>query len=225
MSAGRVFVAPDLLERSVWVVVDPRDFVTGQRLTARVKTSLLNVTAEPIEGRARVYCFIDLDLPAGAYTARVELRGADRAYYFDGATEFMLDVIPLPGQPLKRNPVRVELLPRPAYPFAAEATLARGRVLRTSDGTGIAGASLFLILEGVDLGRRGRTDERGEYVVFFPPATPEDAANAVLKDFNFRLRVEVNGQPPLVVPPLADPAAVVREGTTISVADIPLPGV
>lgn len=222
---GRVFFAPDQLERSVWVVVDPRDFVTSQRVIAPVDARLDDVTAEPIVGLSRVYCFTDLELPAGIYTARVKPRGAERAYYFDGETEFALDVIPVPGQPLKRNPVVVELLPRPAYPFVAEATLARGRVLRASDGTGIAGANLFLILEGIGQGRRGRTDERGEFVVFFPLPPPEDTANAVLKDFNFRLRVEVDGQPPLLVPPLLDPQATVREGTTSSMADIQFPGV
>lgn len=217
---GLVFASPDLLQRAVWVVVDPRDFVTSQRMTVPVQTRLKDVTAEPIAGRSGVYCFTDLGLPAGAYTAQVQPRVAERAYYFDGETPFVLAVVPVPGQPLIRNPVSVEMLPRPAYPFADKATLARGRLVRASDTTGIEGARIFQILEGTDLGQRGRTDERGEFVVFFPSTPPEDNAAAVLKDLTFRLRFEIDGQPPLLIA-----EEIVREGTTFSLGDIQFPGI
>lgn len=219
-ATGLVFFGPDRLERSVWVVVDPRDFVTSQRMTVPVQARLKDVTAEPIAGLSGVYCFTDLGLPAGNYTAQVQPRVADRALYFDGETEFALAVVPVPGQPLKRNPVAVELLPRPAYPFTDNATLARGRLVRASDGTGVERARIFLILEGVDLGRRGRTDERGEFVAFFPPAAPEDNASAGLKDLKFRLRFEIDGQPPLLIA-----EQTVREGTPISLKEIQFPGI
>jgi hypothetical protein len=218
-ATGLVFFGSDKLERSVWVVVDPRDFVTSQRIAVPVQARLKDVTAEPIVGLSGVYCFTDLGLSAGAYTAQVQPLPADRARYFDGDTEFVLAAIPVPGEPLKRNPVVVDLLPRPAYPFADKATLARGRLARASDGTGVEGARIFLILEGVDLGRRGRTDERGEFVVFFPPAAPEDNASAGLKVFKFRLRFEINGQPPLLTS-----EETVGEGTTISLEEIQFPG-
>lgn len=217
--ATRAFFGSDEISRSVWVAVDPVDFVTGQRMTVRVRTRLKDVAAEPIVGRSGVYCFTDLGIPAGAYTAQVEPLPADRGRYFDGETAFVLAVVPMPGQPLKRNPVTVELFPRPAYPFAAGATLARGRLVRASDGGGIANARVVLILDGVDRGRRGRTDERGEFVAFFPRLAPPDDPAAGPRDFAFQLRVEVEGQPPLV---RAEPN--VREGTTISVNDIQLPG-
>ena len=221
-----VFFVSDRLERSVWVVVDPRDFVTSQRMTVPVQARLKDVSAEPIVGLSGVYCFTDLGLPAGNYTAQVQPRVADRALYFDGETEFALAVVPVPGQPLQRNPVAVELLPRPAYPFTDNATLARGRLVRASDEeTGVEGARIFLILEGVDRGRRGRTDERGEFVVFFPPAAPEDNASAGLKDLKFRLRFEIDGQPPLLIPPLPIAEQTVREGTTISLKEIQFPGI
>ncbi|MDQ3773286.1 MAG: hypothetical protein M3461_02360 [Pseudomonadota bacterium] len=202
------------------MVVDPRDFVTSQRMTVPVQARLKDVSAEPIAGLSGVYCFTDLGLPAGNYTAQVQPRVADRALYFDGETEFALAVVPVPGQPLKRTPVVVELLPRPAYPFTDNATLARGRLVRASDGTGVERARIFLILEGVDRGRRGRTDERGEFVVFFPPAAPEDNASAGLKDLKFRLRFEIDGQPPLLIA-----EQTVREGTTISLKEIQFPGI
>jgi hypothetical protein len=217
---GLVFAAPDNLQRSVWVVVDPRDFVTGQRMTVPVQARLKDVTDEPIAGLSGVYCFMDLDVAAGPFTAQVTPRATERGYYFDGESTFTLAVIPVPGQPLARNPVVVELLPRPAYPFADKATLARGRLVRTSDGAGIAGARIVLILETVVIGRRGQTDERGEFVVCFPPLPPEDIAAAVVKDLNFELRFEVDGEPPFTIPP-----AIVREGTTLSVGEIQFPGV
>jgi hypothetical protein len=215
-----VLLAPDRQERSVWVVVDPRDFVTGQRVTVPVRTQLRSVTSEPIVGASGVCCFTDLDLPAGTYTAQVRPGVAHRAHYFDGETEFALAVVPVPGQPLRRNPVAVELLPRPAYPFAGHVTLARGRLIAASNGAAIDGARITLILQGVDQGRRGRTDERGEFVVFFPRAAPEDNASAGPKDLKFRLRFEIDSKPPLLIA-----EKTVREGTTIPLKEIQFPGV
>jgi hypothetical protein len=217
--AARVFFGSDELARSVWVAVDPRDFVTGQRVTVPVRVRLKDVTAEPIAALSGVYCFTDLGVSAGAYTAQVQPSSADRVRYFDGETKFVLAVVPIPGQPLKRNPVTVELFPRPAYPFAGQATLARGRLVRASDGEGISDARVFLILEAVDQGQRGRTDERGEFVVFFPRVDPPDDPLAGFKDFTFRLRFEVESQPPLGSGPFT-----VREGSTKSLNEIQFPG-
>jgi hypothetical protein len=217
--AAPVFFASDEIQRSVWVVVDPRDFVTGRRMTVPVQVLLKDVEAEPIRGLSGVYCFTDLKLPAGAHLAQVRPRPAERERYFDGETAFALVAIPVPGQPLQRNAVIVELLPRPGYPFAA-ATLARGRLVKASDGSAVDGARIVLIRDGVDLGRRGRTDERGEFVVFFPPMPPADTTAAGLADFTFRLRFEIDGEPPLLINP-----EVVREGTTFSHDEIAFPGI
>jgi hypothetical protein len=215
-----VFFGADTLERSVWVVIDPRDFVTGERMVTPVIARLKDVTAEPIAGRSGVYCFMDLNLPAGTYTAQVQPRPAQRGYYFDGEASFTLATVPVPGQPLNRNRVLVELLPRPAYVFADGATLARGRLVRASDETGIDRARIFLILDSTDLGRRGVTDERGEFLVFFPRTPPEDTSSAGLKDLKFQLRFEIDGQPPLVIA-----EETVREGTTIALGQIEHPGI
>jgi hypothetical protein len=219
-TAGLVFFAPDRLERSVWVVIDPRDAVTGERLRAPVDAELVDVTAEPIAGLSGVYCFTDLSLPAGPYTAQVRPRAAARAWYFEGQTGFALNVVPVPGQPLNRNVVTVSLLPRPAYPFAAGTTLARGRLVRASDASALAGARIDLILDTVDEGLRGRTDDRGEFVVAFPQVRPPDDPTAVPGDLEFELRFVVDGQPPFVIP-----EAIVREGTAISLGEIQFPGI
>jgi len=208
------------LERSVWVVVDPRDFVTGRRTAVPLRVRLKDIAAEPIVGRSGVYCFTDLNLPAASYTVEVQPLVESRDHLFDAELEFLLETIPVPAQPLKRNPLTVELLPRPAYVFPDQATLARGRLVKASDGTGVARAQIFLILETVDEGRRGETDERGEFVVFFPPTAPEDNASAGLKDLKFQLRFEVDGEPPLVTA-----EETVREGSTFSLDDIEFPGI
>jgi hypothetical protein len=212
--------SPDRLERSVWVVVDPRDVVTGARALVPLRVRLKDVEAEPLAGRSGVYCFTDLNLPAGGHTVQVQALHGDRTRYFDAEQAFVLEPIPVPGQPLKRNPVSVALLPRPAYPFAEQVTLARGRLVRSSDGSGVDGAQIFLIVESVDQGLRGRTDERGEFVACFPPTTPEDNAAAGLKDLKFRLRFELAGEPPVLIA-----EEIVREGATISLEAIQFPGI
>lgn len=217
-AAPELLSPPDTLERSVWVVVDARDFVTKQRV-ASLDVRLRDIAARPIAALSGVYCFTDLDAPAGNYTAEAKPRAEVRARYFDAETPFALVTVPVLGQPLNRNLVPVELLPRPAYPFSGEATLARGRLVKASNGDAIAAARVFLILETVDLGRAGSTDERGEFVVFLPPAAPEDTETAVLKNFNFQLRFEIDGQPALLIAP-----AVVRERSTLSLKEIPFPG-
>jgi hypothetical protein len=214
-----VFFAPDIQERAVWVVVDPRDFVTGRRMTAPVRVRLEDVDAEPIQGRSGVYCFTDLQLPAGPHRAVVEPQRADRARYFDGEATFALAVVPVAGQPLQRNRVQVDLFPRPGYPFAG-ATLARGRLVKASDASPVDGARAALIRDAVDLGVRGRTDERGEFVVFFPPAPPEDTATAGLADYGFQVRFEIDGQPPHLIA-----QQTVREGSTFSHGEIAFPGI
>jgi hypothetical protein len=213
-------LGPERLERSVWVVVDPRDLVSGRRVSVPLYVRLKDVAASPIVGRSGVYCFIDLDLPPAAYTVQVQPLLANHDQFFAGESDFVLETIPVPAQPLRRNPVRVDLLPRPAYPFPDQATLARGRLVKASDGSAVEGAQIALILEAVDQGRRGGTDERGSFVVFFPPTAPEDNAAAGLKDLSYQLRFEINGQPPLVIA-----AEIVREGSTFQHDDIEFPGI
>jgi hypothetical protein len=219
MAGVPVFFASDHLERSVWVVVDPRDTVTGTRVSAPLKVTLDGVTAQPIVGRSGVYCFIDLNVPPANYTVRVQPLFEARHHYFAGAQTFLLATVPNPAQPLNRNFVSIDLLPRPAYPIAAQTTLARGRLVKASDKTPLDGASIALILDGVDRGLLGRTDERGEFVIAFPPEAPEDTPTAGLEDLKFELRFEVEGEPSFVIA-----EETVREGSAFSLDDVEFPG-
>jgi hypothetical protein len=212
-------VGVERLQRSVWVVVDPRDAVTQRRVEAPLHVSLKDVTAAPIASGSGVYCFTDLMLPAANYTARVRPGSRDRERYFDGERLFALAAVPVPGQPLSRNRVEVALLPRPAYPFTPQATLARGRIVTASQSLPVAGATVALTVDGMPAGIRGRTDERGEFVVFFPDTAPEDTAAATFKTFSFTLQFTFGGA---TTPPTA--AQPITEGTTVSVGEMSFPG-
>lgn len=214
----QVFFGSDRIARSVSVVVDPRDFVTGGRVSGPLQVRLKDVAAEPIAARSGVYCFIDLKLTPADYTVQVRPLIREGARYFDAEKQFTFGLVPIPADALKRNPVTIDLLPRPAYPFDAQATLARGRLLRASNKSPIEHAQIVLIVEGTDQGRRGQTDGRGEFAVFFPRTPPEDDPTAGLKDVKFTLRFEIEG--------LTHETAeeTVKEGTTKSIKEIEFPG-
>ena len=211
------FFASDHIQRSVWVVVDPRDAVTGGRVPVPLEVRLKDVAAEPIAAYSGVYCFTDLRLPAGNYTVQVRALKNDRTRYFDVEKQFALTSIPSPD-PLKRNLVEVKLLPRTSYPFDAQTTLIRGRLVKASNGSAVENAQIFLTLDNVDKGLWQQTDERGEFVVFLPRTPPEDDPTAGLKDFKFKLQFKIPGHS------LPTAEQTVKEGTTRSLEAIKFPG-
>ena len=171
-----VFFGSDLLERSVWVVVDPRDAVTGGRVPVPLEVRLKSVTdepiaAEPIAAYSGVYCFTDLKLAAGNYIAQVRALKNDRTRYFDAEQQFTLTPIPPPTDPLKRNKVEVKLLPRTSYPFDGQTTLARGRLVKASDLSPIDNAQISLTLDTVNKGPWQKTDESCSWKRSFRQAT------------------------------------------------------
>src|SRR5258708_30892850 len=164
--------SPDTLERSVWVVVDPRDAVTGRRVLDPLRVRLKNVSAEPIAARSGVYCFVDLRVAPAKYTVQVEplLDG-----YFSAEAEFALEAIPVAGAPLKRNPVTVNLFPRPAYALGEQTTVARGRLVRASNGAPVGGA-LVGLLPGPAAREPARARERRGFVGPLPSGPPAGAS-------------------------------------------------
>jgi hypothetical protein len=215
-------LAPDTLTRSVWVVVDPRDAVTGARLSVPLRVRLRNVTATPKVSLSGLHCFTDLNLAAANYIVDVQPLGEAQARYFAAEREFLLQVPPVSVKPLDRNAVGVELFPRPAYPFGERTSLARGRLLKASDGSAVGGAAITLILDGSDVGQRGRTDERGDFVVFFPPEPPDepppDPPAPGPKTLAFRLAFTVPARPPHLTAEQE-----VDEGESVSLGDFTFP--
>lgn len=212
------FFGSDLVQRSVWVVVDPRDAVTGGRVPVPLEVRLKDVAAEPIAAYSGVYCFTDLRLPAGNYTVQVRALKNDRTRYFDVEKQFALTSIPSPSKPLKRNLVEVKLLPRTSYPFDAQTTLIRGRLVKATNRSAVENAQIFLTLDSVDKGLWQQTDERGEFAIFLPRPAPADDPAAGLKDFKFKLRFEIPGHS------LTTIEQTVKEGTTRSLEAIEFPG-
>ena len=217
---GDFFYGADRLKEAVWVVVDPRDLVTGDRVLGPLKIGLKGVTAEPVAARAGVYCFMDLALPAAKYVVEVRPISWSKARYFEATEELNLVTVPVAGQPLQRNPVVVQLLPRPEYPFDAQRTLVRGRLVKASDQTAVPSASVGLVLQATDLGTRARTDERGSFAVCFPRTAPGTNPGDTPQDLSYQLRFELTGQPAVITP-----SAVVREGTTKVLAPVQFPGI
>jgi hypothetical protein len=209
--------SPDHLTRSVWIVVDPRDLVTGQRVTAPLRVRLDGQSARPIATVSGVYCFTDLNVAAGNYTVQVEPLTGNRGQYFRATQPLNLVVVPVPGNPLQRNPITIQLLPRPAYPFGDGATLARGRLVKASDMTALEGALVRLFIGASDEGVRTQTDERGEFAVLFP--TPAPATSGGPKTFTFTLRFILANHPDHDTG-----AAQVGEGKTKALGEIQFPG-
>jgi hypothetical protein len=208
IAGGQLFVGADRFQESVWVVVDPRDVVTKDRVAEPLGVGLQGVTAAPVAARSGVYCFLDLALPPARYVVQVRPLGHGKPRYFDAATDIDLVTVPVPGQPLARNPIVVQLFPRPEYPFDAERTLLRGRLVKASDQTAVAGATVGLIVGPTDLGARARTDERGAFAVCFPRSNPGTATGDKPKNLTYQLRFQLEGQPDVL-----SPAAAVLEGT------------
>jgi hypothetical protein len=215
---GTIVVSTDRLTRSVWVAIDPQDLVTGRRVVAPLRVTIDGQTAQPIAALSGVYCFTDLGLTPATYTVVVEPLSGTRGEYFRATKALNLTNVPVPGSPLKRNPLTVHLLPRPSYPFNAQATLARGRLVKASDGAGIEGALVKLFVAVSDEGIRTQTDERGEFVVLFP--TPAPAATGGLQTFTFNLRFMLDGHPD------HDTAAdSIKEGSVKALGVIQFPGI
>jgi hypothetical protein len=219
------FFGSDKLLRSVAVVVVPLDVVTNRRVPVLLEVEIKEKTAnprddeplvsKPIAARSGVYCFTDLQLEAGTYVVEVRPLEKDRGRYFDALEDLNFTPVPIPNQPLKRNRVEVRLLPRPAYPFDAETTLVRGQLIKDSDGSPIENAEISLTIDTVDKGFWQRTDERGEFVIFFPRTAPGVDPTAGVKEFKFKLEFKIENHAPH---PTAEET--VKEGTTKSMKEI-----
>jgi hypothetical protein len=221
MPGGQFFVGADRFEESVWVVVDPRDVVTGDRVRDPLAVGFAGGTAKPIAARSGVYCFLDLTLPPAEYVVEVRPLGRGKTRYFEATEKLTLVKVPVAGQPLARNPVVVPLLPRPEYPFDPQRTLLRGRLIKASDKSPVPGATVTLLSPpATDLGPRARTDERGAFAVCFPGLKPGDNSNATPQPLSYLLRFELDAlahTTPLV--------ATVLEGTTKVLPPVEFPGI
>ncbi|WP_331234136.1 hypothetical protein [Natronorarus salvus] len=100
----------------------------------------------------------------------------------DGTPDYLPEQFTIESPDLDSPPVieTIELVPSPAYRFPANATLVRGSITEGTDASPLSDVTLKI--EGTDdegpdapaFRARGRSDERGEYVLFITGITADD---------------------------------------------------
>lgn len=121
---------------------------------------------------------------------------------------------------------RIALLPSPAYPFSAGATLVRGEITDGGpSGDPVADAIVSIDTEGLSesdapsFRAAGRSDERGEYVLFVAGVTGDDIVGSYDEaDGDDRL-VHVDGDRPTVLAEHPDTGSVVSESIELPVGE------
>lgn len=168
-------------DRRLSVVVALRDAYTGGRPRGRPRVTLAERPERFTRNRSGYHVLTDL--PGDVAAVTVEVDPGDRYL----PERRVLDAASLGERP---RVVEVDLLPSPAYPFPAGATLVRGAVGEADGdglGTRLSGVELAVLVApagdagaGDDAGAddagvlgRGRSTEGGEYVVFLRGLTAD----------------------------------------------------
>ncbi|HEX3034027.1 MAG TPA: hypothetical protein VHT73_02705 [Thermodesulfobacteriota bacterium] len=147
------------LSLAVWLVDDYTQKTPAGYVNVKVKEG--NVKA--VKNLSGYYLFTDL--PSGNYTVVSE-----SGYYFSEETPVNTSLLD------PKNPVlQIILKPRPAYPFPGNATLVRGRV---SNANPVANAVVKVVGKTIET----KTDERGEFVLYFTGIKQESISIEVTKD-------------------------------------------
>lgn len=155
----------------LWLAVSVSDSNYGQLITDNIKVSLEgDKVYKPIQNLSGYYCFIDSLLP-GKYKLIVQSNGVKRDQFFN--EEISLEIPPITDESNRYKEVKVQdvkLIPKPSYPFPANATLIRGRVsakdsLPAKNGKAIVNATITAGYEGEQKTLGARTDQTGEFVL------------------------------------------------------------
>ena len=138
-----------------------RNKLNDQFITDGIKVSVLgDKTYQPVQNLSGYYCF--RDMPPGKYKLIVRSNSVKGDQFFD-AEEPPVD-IPFIDE---LDPVReVKLIPKPSYPFSANATLIRGMVSRKPEGINpVANAMVTAGYQGEQKLMETRTNHTGEFVL------------------------------------------------------------
>ena len=116
-----------LTKLSLAVLVKNR--LNDQFITDGIKVALLgDKTYQPVQNLSGYYCF--RDIPPGKYKLIVQSNSVKSDQFFNEEKPldipFVNELDPNDSDPVKK----VELIPKPSYPFSANATLIRGMVSR-----------------------------------------------------------------------------------------------
>ena len=163
--------------RKLSLAINLLDDYTSSRVVNNLDIVIKDHNVKPIRNPSGYYLF--LDLPDDNYT--VQINGGE--YYFDEEKKAVR-----PDNLDELNPViDITLIPAPSYNFPSTATLIRGH-LEDSGGNGISGA--LLRIKGSDI--RTRTNDKGEFVIYFKGLKKNDVVNV-----DGKMLVKINGKNPV----------------------------
>jgi hypothetical protein len=135
---------------AVWLIDD----YTKKNPYDDVKVTINNGEKKPIKNLSGYYIFVNL--PEGTYTVNVE----SESYFSE---KLPIDTT---GRDPK-NPVIINLKPKPSYLFPSDATLLRGLV---KNAVPVTGANVQVVGKQIS----NKTDEKGEFVLYFKEMEEEN---------------------------------------------------
>ncbi len=154
-TSGKMVLESNSVRLSLAVYL--RDSFSRLQPVGRAGVEILELKKRSLINPSHYHIFFDL--PAGDYHLQARAEN-----YFDR------DFGPVSiGPEGLEEPVLIDLLPRPDYPFPPGETLVRG-ILRDSNNNPITDA----ILSGMNGRLMARTTDKGEFVLYFPGLTEED---------------------------------------------------
>jgi hypothetical protein len=170
MSNGNM-IGDEILESSITrlsLAVYLQDKFSRAGTVGRTEVQIQGLKKRPVQNPSLYYLF--LDLPPGDYSLQVR-----SDYYFDR------DVGPVTiGTQGLKDPLVIELLPLPSYPFPPGETLVRG-ILKDSSQNPVPDARLSWNNGKVE----SMTTGIGEFVIYFTDLTEEDIIEDAAKGKKF----------------------------------------
>lgn len=191
-------------ETTLSIAVRLRDAFTARPLARAPRVTLADRPERFVRNRSGYHVLTDLPDDVSSVTIVV-----------DPGDRFLPERRVLDGSDLESRPavLEIDLLPAPAYRFPADATLVRGTISEADDGqsdTPLSGVDVTVDTRtdgngganaDTDFTARGRSDDDGEYVLFFRGLTGDDVRTGYedAEDDECRGRVvHVDGEKPVL---------------------------
>lgn len=189
------------IETRLSIAIKLQDAFTGGQPTGPLRVGLFDRSERFIRNRSGYYVLTDL--PEEISPVAITVEPGDR---------YLLERCVLDQEQLESLPqvLTITLLPAPAYRFPADATLIRGMVGEARDDgtvTPLSDVELTVDTDGdasdddTALSAMGRSNNDGEYVLFFRGVTADDVSvqdDDSESDSSGRTVVRVNGETPTV---------------------------
>jgi len=134
------------------IVLDLIDDFTLEGVPGGVEVALQGHAIKPVRNRSGYYLFINL--APGDYRYSIASEHFERVE--DGVT--------VEKNKIPEKPIRINLIPRPSYPFPHGVTLIRGTVLEEKTRNPIKNAQVGLKLKGKEV--EAKTTDDGQFVIY-----------------------------------------------------------